>query len=224
MPILLIFIAMAAAYLFGLQDYVNLEALKAHRAELNSFVLVHFVAASFLFIFCHIAINALSLPLDGLFCATAGFLFPQPLSTLYAITAIAIGSSILFFATKTAFGETLRQKAGPRLKYFEEKFQSQSTLFLLSLRFIPVFPTWVVNIAAGLFGIPYFRFLWTTSLGLIPATFIFTEAGTGLGALLDAPGPPSLRLLFSDQLLWVVAIMTAIGLLTFLYQLFKKKR
>lgn len=223
-PILIVFVAMLAAYLLGLQDYVNLETLKAHRVLLKNFVADHFAAASILFLLSYIAATSASLPLDAIFCITAGFLFPQPLSTLYIYLGVLIGSCILFFAAKTAFGELLKKKAGPRLQKIERNFQTHAIGYLIFLRLIPIFPTWIVTFAAAIFNIPFRTFLWTSAIGFPPAAYVFTEAGTGLGALLDSPEPPTLSLLFNQNFTIGMSILTAVATLILIFQWLRNRK
>ena len=70
----------------------------------------------------------------------------------------------------------------------EMGFQKNAVSYMLFLRLFPVFPFWLVNLAPSIFGIPLWTFFWTTAIGIIPATYVFTQIGQGLGAVFDTQG------------------------------------
>jgi len=55
--------------------------------------------------------------------------------------------------------------------------------YLLFLRFVPIFPFWVINIVPAFLGVTLFSFTWTTFIGIIPGTLAYTYAGQQLGTL-----------------------------------------
>jgi uncharacterized membrane protein YdjX (TVP38/TMEM64 family) len=129
-----------------------------------------------------------------------GFLFPQPFSALYTIIGASIGATFLFLAARTAFGEFLRKRAGPMMKKMEKGFEDNAASYLLFLRFVPIFPFWLVNLAPAIFGVSLFTYVWTTVVGITPGSFVFTQAGAGLGAIFDSGESFSIGLLFNNEM------------------------
>jgi uncharacterized membrane protein YdjX (TVP38/TMEM64 family) len=77
-------------------------------------------------------------------------------------------------------------KAGPFLSRFREGFQQDAFSYLLFLRLVPIFPFWLVNLAPGLLGVGFWTYVATTFLGIIPGTFAFSLAGSGLDSVIEA--------------------------------------
>lgn len=221
LPILIIVVLMVAAYATGITKYFSFETLQTYRREWVGLVSEHWLLAPLAYIGLYILVAALSLPV-GLFLSLAGgFFFPQPWSTLYIVIGATIGATIVFLAAKTAFGDLLRKKAGPLLQKMETGFQKDAVSYLLFLRLVPLFPFWLVNLAPALFGIRLRTFIWTTFVGIIPGSFVFAQAGTGLGAILDAGGGFSFHSVLNLQ---VKIALVALGIFALLPILIKRLR
>ncbi len=185
-PLMLIVLLMVAAYLSGIGSWLSLEKLREHRLTLQEWVVANPLQAPLTFMAVYIAVVALSFPGAAILSLTGGFLFPQPLATVYVVVGATIGAVIVFLVAQTALGEVLRNRAGPRIRKMEEGFKKDAWSYLLFLRLVPAFPFWAVNLAPALFGVPLFTFVWTTLVGITPGAFVFTQAGAGLGAVLES--------------------------------------
>lgn len=185
-PLLVILLLMGILYLSGLLEYFTFENLRAHRIEILAFVEKRSFLAALLFIFFYILSTSLSLPIGSFLSVVGGFLFSQPLSTFYVVIGATIGASIIFLSAKTALGDFFRRKAGSRMEKFEKAFRKNGVGYLLFLRLVPIFPFWLVNLLPAFVGVSLLTFAWTTFLGIIPGAFVFTQAGAGLGAILDS--------------------------------------
>lgn len=199
-PIIVIIILMFLIYFSGVGSYLSYDQLKAHRVEVIQTVQDHFLAASLLYIGAYILSSALSIPGAAFLSLAGGFLFPQPLSTIYVVIGATCGATCLFIAARTALQEVLKKKAGSLLYKMESGFKSNAVSYMLFLRLVPIFPFWLVNIAPAFFGVRLRTFFWTTLVGIIPGAFVFTQAGTGLGAILDSTEPFSIGQIFNTQI------------------------
>ena len=185
-PLLALAALMVAAYLLGLDDYLSFEVLQTHRQGIVGWVDNHFLIAPLVFMGIYLLSTALSIP-GGIYLSLAGgFLFGQPWGTLYVVVGATLGATIIYLVAKTALGDPLREKAGPRLKKMEAGFRKDQISYLFFLRLVPAFPFWLVNVAPAFFGVTLWTYVWTTFLGIIPGAFVFVQAGTGLGAILDS--------------------------------------
>lgn len=184
-PLLLIVALMAAAYLLGITDFVTYEKIQSRRETLSTFVMDNFVIASLLFIFTYIVSTALSLPIGIYLSLLGGFLFPQPLSTIYVVVGATIGAGLLFWAAKTALGDLLREKAAPFLSKMKKGFNENAASYMLFLRLIPAFPFWLVNLAPAFLGVSFITYVWTTAIGILPGVIVFTQFGAGLNAIFE---------------------------------------
>ena len=100
----------------------------------------------------------------------------------------------------------------------EKGFRENAFFYLLSLRFIPIFPFWLVNIMAGLLGLPLSIFICATFLGLIPAAVLYTAIGQNIGALFEPQQPPLFELLLAPHFLLPLLALAAFALLPIIYK------
>lgn len=198
-PLGIIVILMLAVYFSGLSHYLTFHKLKEHRQTIVAFVSSHWLQASLYFILLYMIVAALSIPVELFLSIAGGFLFPQPFSTIYIVIGATIGATLVFLAAKTAFGSILKKKTGGFLNKFQAGFQKNGALYLLFLRLIPIFPFWLVNLAPAFLNVPLTTFVWTTFVGIIPGSFVFAEAGAGLGAILDSNQEFSLATLLNPN-------------------------
>lgn len=222
-PFIVIIILTIIAYAFGLGDYFTFDMLKANRMKLLAFTENYPILAPLIFITIYTTAIALSLPGGALLSLFGGFLFPLPLSTLYVITGATIGASAIFLAAKTALQEFLRKKAAPFLQKMESGFNKNPVSYLLFLRFIPLFPFWLVNLAPAFFNVRFRTYLWTTIVGILPGSYVFTQAGAGLGAIFDSGESFNLSTIFNTQIKIALIALAIFSLVPILIKKFRKK-
>ena len=145
-PILLIGSAVAAAFAFGVGDYLSFEALRDNRELLATFVADNALLAILGFIALYALSTALSLPGGAALSIAGGFLFGSVFGTLWIVIGATLGATMIFLAAKTALGDALKSKAGPWLKKMEGGFRENAFNYLLVLRLVPLFPFFVVNL------------------------------------------------------------------------------
>lgn len=184
-PLMIILVLMGVVYATGLHKYFTFTNFQSTHATLKAFVAAHPVITPILYIFIYAVATSLSIPGGAILSLLGGFLFPMPLSTAYVVVGATVGASVIFLAARSAIGDFLAKKAGPFLKKMEKGFQKNAWSYLLFLRFVPLFPFWLVNIAPAVFGISFWTFLWTTFVGIIPGAYVYTQTGRGLGAILE---------------------------------------
>ncbi|MBS0653300.1 MAG: TVP38/TMEM64 family protein [Verrucomicrobia bacterium] len=220
-PIILIVILMGVVYATGLYRDLSFKNLKAYHSDLLLYVSKHPISAPVIFIMVYIIATALSIP-GGIFLSLlGGFLFPVPLSTLYVVIGATIGATLLFLSARSALGERLFQKAGPLLKKMEKGFKENAVSYLLFLRFVPLFPFWLVNLAPAFFNVKLRTFIWTTFVGILPGAYVFTQAGEGLGAIFQSQGGLSLDAIFN---LKIKIALIALGIFALIPIVVKKIR
>lgn len=198
-PLILIVILMIIAYFSGILKYFSFDKLQMHRHAIIAFVSSHWTMASLLYIFLYVIVAALSLPVAVFLSLVGGFLFPQPFSTIYIVVGATIGATLVFLAAKTALGDVLKRKAGRLLQKIESGFLKNGVSYLLFLRLVPIFPFWLVNLAPAFLNVRVSTFIWTTFVGIIPGSFVFAQAGAGLGAILDSQQGFSISAIFNWQ-------------------------
>ncbi len=196
-PIVIIVALMIIAYFSGVGKYLTYDNLKAHHSTIKDFVAAHPFLTPLIFIGAYIVMAALSLPGAAILSVFGGFLFPHPFSTIYVVIGATIGATLIFLAARTALGELLYKKAGKLLSKMEKGFKENAISYLFFLRFVPIFPFWIVNLAAAFFRVSLWPYLWTTFIGIAPGSFVFTQAGVGLSAIFETGAEFSLATVFN---------------------------
>lgn len=224
LPIAFLAVGLFAFFAFGLHRYIAFETLKAHRAEMLDFVGRHYVLAILLYVAGYALAIAFSIPGGVVLTVTGGFLFGLTVGTLATVVGATLGAVGLFLAARLAFGNVLRRKAGPTLRKMETGFRENAFHYLLVLRLVPLFPFWLVNLAAALFGMPLSVYLLATFIGIVPGTFVYTSIGNGLGAIFDRGGAPDLILIFEPAILIPILGLALLALLPIAYKKFQTRR
>lgn len=185
-PLIVLAGALIAAYLAGAADTLSLGRLVAARETLSAWVIAHPIGAPLLYVAIYAAAVALSLPGAVVLTIAGGFLFGTVTGTLVTVVAATLGATLVFLAARTAFGSVLRAKAGPFVVKLADGFAKDAFNYLLSLRLIPLFPFWLVNLAPALLDVKVKTFVVATFLGIIPGTAAFTSIGAGLDSVVEA--------------------------------------
>lgn len=185
-PVLVVFAGLALGYAFGLPDYLSLGFLAEQRQALRAFVDANFGWSALLFLGIYIAAVAFSFPAASVLTIFGGFLFGWMIGGALVAVGATIGASILFLATRSAFGSFLRHRVDGVVKKLADGFRDNAFGYLFVIRLAPVFPFFVVNIAAALFDISLGRFIAATFFGILPGTFAYAYLGEGVDSVLVA--------------------------------------
>jgi uncharacterized membrane protein YdjX (TVP38/TMEM64 family) len=210
-----------AFFAFGLEDYATFEALKNNRETLLAFVRDNFVLAVLIYVVGYAVLTAASVPVASLVTVAGGFLFGIWLGTFLTVLAATLGSTVLFVLARTAFGEVLRQRAGPYVRRMEEGFRENQVSYMLFLRLVPIFPFFAVNLAPAFLGVSTAVFVVTTFVGIIPGTAVYTIVGAGLGSVFDRGESFSLDSALTPE---IIAALVGLGVLSLVPIAVKKLR
>jgi uncharacterized membrane protein YdjX (TVP38/TMEM64 family) len=183
--LVLVLLAGAAYYLFGRSE-LSLEALIRNRAAIDDFVAAHRVLAVLAFIALYITAVALSVPGAAFLTVCGGFLFGLAVGASAAAIGATIGATVIFLVARTALGEPLLRRAGPRAAKLAQGFRDDAFSYLLFLRLVPAFPFFLVNLVPAFAGVGLLPFVTATALGVIPGSAVYAFAGTGLDSVIAA--------------------------------------
>lgn len=210
----------AAAVLFlalGGHRYLNLEALAANHDRLCAIVERGGIAADLGFILAYAGLVALSVPGAAVFTITGGFLFGAWLGTTLSVFGATLGAIAVFLAARAGLAGLLA-RAGPRIKRLEAGFHRDALSYLLVVRLIPIFPFWLINIAAGATAMRLSVFGIGTLLGIIPVTFVYASLGSGLGDAMQGGHEPGLEVLLQPAVVLPIIGLAVLALLPALYR------
>lgn len=224
LPLLLLVIAVAAVFASGVTRYVSLDALRANEASLRAFIADNLVLALLGFVAIYAASTAISLPGATVLTLAGGYLFGVWLGGAATVVGATLGAVLVFYAVRTSLGRALRERAeasGGRLKAVIDGVQAGAFGYILTLRLIPLAPFWLVNVAAALAHAPMGAYALATFIGIMPATFIYSGIGAGIGELLARGETPDLGVIFEPK---VLAPLVALGLLTLATTIYQRRR
>lgn len=185
-PLALIVAVGIAVYVMGWHRALSLENLVRHQAALSDLVDRNLFLALIAYLALYVATVTLSLPGGAILTTAGGMLFGGLIGGFAAIFSATIGATCLFLIARSAFGEILMRRAGPRLTSLIDGFRKDAFSYLLFLRLVPVFPFFLVNLAPAFVGVKLIPFVAATLLGIIPATFAFAFVGAGFDDAIDA--------------------------------------
>ncbi len=185
-PVVIIGLAMVGVLAMGWHRHLSLESLVKHRSALEEFVSSHALGALSAFIGIYIVAVALSMPGAVFLTIAGGFLFGWLVGGGMALIGASIGAGAIFLIASSAFGGVLMRRPNPLVARVAEGFHANAFSYLLFLRLVPVFPFWLVNLAAALVGIRLSTFMAATVIGIIPGTFAYASLGAGLDSVIAA--------------------------------------
>lgn len=221
LPLAVLLVGFAAFFALGLQHQLSLEVLKANREMLENWVAVHPILAALIFAGIYAVIVACSIPVGAPMTLAGGFLFGVWEGGGLVVIAATIGATVIFLAAKTALADLIRARIGGRIRAMEDGFRKNAFSYLLVLRLVPIFPFFLVNLAAGLLGVRLSTYVLATLIGIVPGTFVYAGLGNGLGAIFESGGTPDLGLIFKPA---VLVPLIGLALLSLLPVLWRRRR
>jgi uncharacterized membrane protein YdjX (TVP38/TMEM64 family) len=206
-------LAVGAFFYFDLGRFLSLTALKENRDSLLAFTDANFPIAVGIFIVTYAIVAGLSLPGAVILTLAGGFLFGALLATLFVNIGATTGATLAFFAARYLLRDTVERKVGKWLGPFQEGFAQNAFSYLLTLRLIPLFPFFVVNLVSGLTRVSVGTYVAATVIGIIPGSFVYAYAGRQLGTI------NSLKEIASPN---VVGAFVLLGLLALIPVVYKR--
>jgi uncharacterized membrane protein YdjX (TVP38/TMEM64 family) len=205
-----LFIAVIVALrLSPIGDILTFENLKKNREIFLAFVQGHYLQSVAAYIALYIIIAALSVPGAGIMTLAGGFLFGVFPATLSIDIGATIGATLAFLIARYLLGTWLQEKYRIQLSAFNAEMEKNGPRYLLTLRLIPAFPFFLINFLSGLTNVPVKTFIWTTALGIIPATVIFAYAGRQIGTINAVSEILSARVIIALTVLAALALFPA---------------
>lgn len=218
LPLVVIAVGLFCFFHFRLYHYLSFETLRVHRRLLVNWTHENYLLAVVSYIAIYTIAVAISVPSVLLLTLCGGFLFGTWEGACYAIFSDTLGGVIFFMAIHLSLFSWIEKKAGPTLKKMEKNFQANSFNYLLTLRLIPIFPFWMVNIVAAIFGMRVSTFAIATMIGLIPSTLIYTSLGTSLGHFFDEQKMPNLDIIFQPHILLPLICLALLAVIPVVYK------
>ncbi|MEE4338666.1 FAD-dependent oxidoreductase [Erythrobacter sp.] len=178
----------AAYFAFDLGDYLTLDGIKAVAGRIDAFYADNPALVIGGFFLAYVAVTAASLPGAAIMTLAAGALFGLVLGTVIVSFASTIGATLAFLASRYVLRDWVEARFGKRLKGVNEGLERDGAFYLFTIRMIPLFPFFVVNLVMGLTRIRTWTFAWVSQVGMLLGTIAYVNAGTQLGRIESTSG------------------------------------
>jgi len=191
-------------FAFDFGQYLTLDGIKAVAADLTAFQQDNLLIVIAGFFLAYVAVTAASFPGAAVMTLAAGALFGLVGGTILVSFASTLGATLAFLSSRYVLRDSIEARFGERLKAINAGLERDGPFYLFSLRMIPVFPFFVVNLVMGLTRIRTLTYAWVSQLGMLLGTIVYVNAGTQLAQIDSLSGIASPGVLGSFVLLGVV--------------------
>ena len=216
--VLVLAAGIGAFFYFDLSQYLSLQGLKENRDNLLAYTESNYGFAAALFIAVYILQTAFSLPGGAILTLAGGFLFGSVLGTVFVNVGATTGATLAFLAARYLLRDWVEHKFGDRLQAIQAGFAQNAFSYLMTLRLIPAFPFFLVNLVSGLTRVNIGTYVTATAVGIIPGSFVYAYAGRQLGTI------NSLGEIASPPVLLAFTLLGLLALLPIAYRRFSGKK
>ena len=208
--------AIVAYFVFDLGQILSLENFKASQADIVAAKDANPVLYISGFFLLYVAVTGLSIPGAAIMTLIAGALFGVLIGTIIVSFASTMGATLAFLSARFVLRDWVQGKFGERLRAIDEGLEKDGAFYLFTLRLIPVFPFFVINLLMGLTRIKTRTFFWVSQLGMLPGTIVFVNAGTQISRIESTAGllSPTLIASFVALALFPWAAKAIVALVT----------
>ena len=206
--------AIFSFFYFDLNSYLTLQGMKDSLDTFQTQIAQNPVLSIGVFFAIYVAVTALSLPGAAILTLAAGALFGLVQGLVIVSFASSIGATLAFLVSRFILRDTVRNKFKEKLKKIDEGVEKQGAFYLFTLRLVPVFPFFLINLLMGLTSLKTWTFYWVSQVGMLAGTAVYVNAGTQLAQIDSLSGIVSPGLIFSFVLLgifpWIAKAIVAV--------------
>jgi len=177
----------AAFFLLDFGRFFNLDYLNEIRDSAAAAVEEQPFLAGALFFSIYVLVTALSLPGAAIMTLAGGAIFGLLWGLLVVSFASSIGATLAMLVSRMLLRDWVQGKFGSQLRSINRGLEQDGAFYLFSLRMVPLFPFFVINLVMGLTPVSAWRFYWVSQVGMLAGTVVFVFAGTQL-ATVSSPG------------------------------------
>ena len=206
----------AVAAWWGLGDRLSFQALADNREALIAWRDAAPLRAGLVYVAIYAAAVAVSLPGALILTLTGGFLFGLFAGAGLTAVAATLGATAIFLAARSAFGARLEAKLKGRggfMARLRRGAETNQISVLLIMRLVPAVPFFLANLAPAFLGVRLRTYMWTTFVGILPGTAVYTWVGAGLGEVFDRGEAPDLGIIFTWPILGPLAGLSLLAAL-----------
>ncbi|WP_367110155.1 FAD-dependent oxidoreductase [uncultured Psychrobacter sp.] len=217
--IIAVIVLIIGFFYFDLNDLLTLEGLKGSMAQFDEYKAESPLLVIGGFFLIYVLVTALSLPGAAILTLAAGALFGLVQGLLIASFASSIGATLAFLTSRYLLRDTIKQRFPERLESIDKGVKKEGAFYLFTLRLVPLFPFFIINLLMGLTAIKTWTFYWVSQVGMLAGTFVYVNAGTQLAQIDSLSGILSFDLIVSFALLGFFPLIAK-----WMLNMFKKRR
>ena len=201
-------LALVASYfIFDLGRFFSLDFLKSQQAAIEAYRVANPWTTAGIFFAVYVAVTALSFPGAAVLTLAAGAIFGLLTGLIIVSFASSIGATLAFLASRFLLRDWVQNRFGDRLKALNAGVKKDGAFYLFTLRLVPAFPFFVINLVMGLTPIRATTFYWVSQIGMLAGTIVYVNAGTQLGQIDSLAGILSPGLIGSFVLLGIFPLI-----------------
>lgn len=205
--LIIILLAAGSFFVFDLGHYFTLDFFKSEQAKIDLYYEENPGQTAFLYFVIYVAVAALSLPGAALMTLVGGAIFGVTKGTLIVSFASSIGATLAFLGSRFLFRDFVQTKFGQHLNAINTGVEKEGAFYLFTLRLVPAFPFFVINLVMGLTPIKVLTFYLVSQLGMLAGTIVYVNAGTQIAKIESLSGILSPELIFSFAILGVFPLV-----------------
>jgi uncharacterized membrane protein YdjX (TVP38/TMEM64 family) len=198
--------AVAAVRVFHLDQYLTLAFFKGSLDRFKALYADNRAAVLGAYFIAYVLTAALSLPGSAPLGMLGGALFGFWSATLVVSFASTIGATLACLVSRFLLRDWIQNRFGEKIARVNEGIEQEGTFYLFSLRLIPVFPFWMINLVMGLTKMSLLKFYWVSQAGMLPGTMVFVNAGKELAKIDSLKGVFSPGLIVSFALIGILPV------------------
>jgi uncharacterized membrane protein YdjX (TVP38/TMEM64 family) len=190
-----------AFFALDLHHVLTLAELKTRQQAFAAYYAGHRAATLVLYFLLYVAVTALSLPGAAVLTLAGGALlgfWPALVAISFAST---LGATLAFLSSRFLLRDWIQQRFADKLKTVNDGIVRDGAFYLFTLRLVPIFPFFIINLILGLTPLRTRTFTWVSQLGMLPGTAVYVNAGTQLGRI------ERLADIFSPELILAFALL-----------------
>ncbi len=205
--VIVLILGMIASFLiFDLGEYFSLSYIKESQSRFEAIYRENRVMVIAAYMVIYIMVTSLSLPGAAVMTLAGGALFGLLAGTIIVSFASTIGATIACIATRFVLRDWIQNKFKEKINTINQGIEKEGAFYLFTLRLIPAFPFWLINLLMGLTNMSMLTFYWVSQIGMLPGTIVYVNAGKELAKIESFSGILSPGLIFSFVLLGIFPI------------------
>lgn len=186
--LLVIAILITCVFIFDLHQYLDFSYIKSKQQAIYNYYQANPLQSILLFFVIYILVTGFSIPGASILSLLAGAIFGLLLGSVLVIFGATIGATIAFWLARYLLGNSIQEKYADKLKTINEGVKKDGAFYLLTLRLIPIFPFFVINVLMGLTPMRTITYVLTSFFGMLAGTIIYVNVGTQLASLESVSG------------------------------------